>query len=401
MCVGLKIIPLYNKGQIHNQDQSRMTPEDYLKLYEKYQSEKCSPEEIKLLMDHFSQFEFEQPDQVDTIEDLKIKQSVYRRIENNTGINKRIFKLQVYRWSVAAVFLIITGVAIIFLIEQPIQIIKESLPAVADRVKPGGPVATLTLADGRIIELGQAANGILPSRGEVKIRKLKNGELVYENESAHSKTVAPEQHTISIPRGGHYQVVLNDGTKVWLNAESTLTFPTVFSGSERRVELLGEAYFEIAHNKKMPFKVISRGQTVEVLGTHFNIASYSDEHLIKTTLLKGSIKVSLDKEGITRILKPGEQSQVGNTIDVVTVDANEAITWKNGYFVFDNESIFSVMRKIGRWYDVEVNYEAGFADQNFWGSIPRSSDLSDVLRKLELTKTVKFEIKGRRVLVKK
>jgi len=201
--------------------------------------------------------------------------------------------------------------------------------------------------------------------------------------------------------GGEYQVVLADGTKVWLNALSSIRFPTSFKGSERKVEITGEAYFEVAKNARMPFRVIGGSQTVEVLGTHFNINAYPDESAVATTLLEGSVKVAMH-DGQAKVLKPGEQALIfkeNNSFRVKEVDAEDAVAWKNGYFQFNDDDLKTIMNQLSRWYNVEIVYQQANLDQKFGGTISRSKNLSQVLRILELTGNVRFRVEGRRITV--
>jgi len=209
-------------------------------------------------------------------------------------------------------------------------------------------------------------------------------------------------NTISTPKGGIYQVNLPDGTKVWLNAASSIKFPTTFAQlSQRKVELEGEAYFEVAKNKKVPFVVSTSGQQVQVLGTHFNISSYSDEGELKTTLLEGSVKVVAAN---TIVLKPGQQSNLKRNgsggLKVSTANIAQVMAWKNGFFHFEKENLHEVMRQLSRWYDIEVIYEVDRHDDEFMGDIPRGIKLSEALKILSFEGT-QFRIEGRKLIVKK
>lgn len=262
---------------------------------------------------------------------------------------------------------------------------------------PGANKAVLTLANGASIILDSAQNGTLTTQGNTKILKL-NGILTYEDSKKASSAVL--YNTISTPRGGQYQLVLADGSKIWLNAASSLRFPTAFTGKERKVELMGEGYFEVAKNATMPFKVEINGLEVEVMGTHFNINSYNDEPAIRTTLLEGSIKIN--KNNSTSLLKPGQQAEVNSAGEVRIIndaDIEEAVAWKDGKFQFDRANIYAVMRQIGRWYDVDVEYKGEAIATHFGGTISRNVNLSQVLNMLHLTGTVKFEINGRKIMV--
>jgi len=263
-------------------------------------------------------------------------------------------------------------------------------------VLPGGDKATLTLADGSTVILDEAKNGILAQQGSSKIIKV-GAKLLYDPTDKNSKDVV--YNTISTPKGGQYQLELPDGSLVWLNATSSIHFPTSFAGKERRVEITGEAYFEVAKNRDMPFIVSVNGAEVQVLGTHFNVNAYSDEDNVKTTLLEGSVRFV---HGVNAdMLKPGQQSQLagdGQVKVVSNVDVDEVVAWKNGMFDFENAGIETVMRQLSRWYDVEIEYK-GKPDDLFIAEIRRQIKLSDALKALELTGKVKFEIQGKKIIV--
>ncbi|MBD0285841.1 MAG: FecR domain-containing protein [Flavisolibacter sp.] len=265
-------------------------------------------------------------------------------------------------------------------------------------VPPGGDKAILTLADGSTIMLDEAQNGTLTQQGGTKVMKL-GGKLTYNSPTFGGGKGEALYNTLSTPRGGQYQVALPDGSQVWLNAASSIHFPAAFAGKERRVEITGEAYFEVAKNKDMPFIVSISGAEVQVLGTHFNIMAYKEEEAVKTTLLEGSVKfVSGNKESL---LQPGQQSQLtkeGQVKVVSGVDVHAVIAWKNGHFDFEGADIGSVMRQFSRWYDVEVIYNKK-VDDLFYAEIPRNTTLSDALKALELTGKVQFKIEGRKIIV--
>ena len=262
---------------------------------------------------------------------------------------------------------------------------------VKNNIGPGSNKATLTLEDGRKIILTDAINGNLAIQAGVNISKTADGQLVYKISDQENKKLS--YNSIETPRGGQYQVNLPDGTRVWMNSASVLKFPTSFAAQpNRRVELTGEAYFEVAHDPKHPFKVKTAQQEVEVLGTHFNINSYTDEASTRTTLLQGRVKVN------STILKPGQESVLTSTsILVKPADIETTMAWKNGYFIFKNEDLPGIMRKISRWYDVEIVYPESLAGKHFEGSISRFKNVAEVLRKFELTGNIHFKIEGRRI----
>ncbi|RQO64773.1 hypothetical protein DBR40_25010 [Pedobacter sp. KBW01] len=264
-------------------------------------------------------------------------------------------------------------------------------------ISPGGSKATLTLANGETVKLDSKKTKVLTN----------NDQLVYDDGSRlkiSAGAVEPldkKELILSTPRGGTYQVVLPDGTKVWLNAATTLKFPSTFSRlASRKVELKGEAYFEVTKDKTRPFIVQSAGQQIKVLGTHFNVHAYPDEAATKTTLLEGSVQVSSGTRHA--ILKVNEQAIVNsNAINTATVDPEEAVSWKTGYFVFNRENLASIMLQVSRWYDVDVSFEdEDIKAVAFSGEVSRFAKVSDLLKKLELTDKVSFEITGRKIRVK-
>ncbi len=256
--------------------------------------------------------------------------------------------------------------------------------------------ALLTLADGSTIVLDDAKNGAIVTQGNSQVIKLK-GKLNYNALESTNKEIV--FNTVSTPHGGQYQVELPDGSQVWLNSTSTLYFPTDFTGKERRVELTGEAYFEIARNKAMPFVVQVGNAEVRVLGTHFNVMAYKDETALTTTLLEGSVKFI--NNHVTNILRPGQQSQLlkdGQVKVVSGVDLDKVVSWKNGIFDFNGVDIGSIGRQLSRWYDVEFVHGTKVEDL-FYAELSRNSKLPEVLKALELTGKVHFKTEGRRITV--
>ncbi|POY38051.1 anti-sigma factor [Solitalea longa] len=273
---------------------------------------------------------------------------------------------------------------------------KNSSNYAMNDIAPGKQGATLTLSNGKKIRLSEATNGELANEAGVIITKAADGQLVYEikNTSDENKI-----NTIKTANGETYQVRLPDGSAVWLNAGSSLTYATnLLQNGKRTVTLTGEGYFEVAKDKAHPFIVSTGNQEVEVLGTHFNMNAYADEPVRKTTLLEGSIK--LTSENDSEILKPGDQavSQSGK-LHVRTVDAELAVAWKNNKFIFEQQSIQEIMRSISRWYNVEVIYTGEITKETFWGSVSRFDNVSSVLARLEASGSVHFRVEGRRIYV--
>lgn len=267
---------------------------------------------------------------------------------------------------------------------------------------PGSNKASLTLADGTLIPLDSIAGGVIPQQGISRVLNSAGGQLTYQATGRAQEDAHVLFNTLATPRGGQYKLTLPDGSRVWLNAASSIRFPTAFTGHERKVEISGEAYFEVARAALMPFRVVTNGMTIDVLGTHFNVNAYSDEPEISTTLLEGSIKVIAQSTHTGQLLRPGQQSRLGKngTFRLFSeVDVEEAVAWKNGYFQFNNENIRSVMRKLARWYNVEVEFRGDMEGRDFEGAISRFESIDEVLRILALTGMIHFKTEGRRIIV--
>jgi len=304
-------------------------------------------------------------------------------------------------WTVAAAVLIVLSFGL-FINNKPLD--QPHLSVFKEDVDPGSNKAILILGNGKKISLTDANNGDIEKQAGISITKTADGQLIYTVSKSENQEDENKVNTISTPKGGQWQIRLADGTMVWLNASSSLTYPLSFSSlKQRKVELDGEAYFEVAKDKTRPFIVHTDKQEVEVLGTHFNINSYADELFTKTTLLEGSIRVSHNQTHETEILKPGEQSILSKSgINVSSVDVEEAVAWKNGYFMFNNEKQESIMRKISRWYNVEVEYkDASAKDVMYYGTVGRFEKVSKVLRKFEQTGEVRFELIDNKIIVHK
>jgi len=307
---------------------------------------------------------------------------------------------------VAASILLIAGIGYLILKNNdttPDQFViakKYDLPAGTDK-------AILTLSDGKVIDLNKDAVGKIATEAGIEITKAADGTLVYKTLNTGK---SDGFNTITTPIGGQYAVILPDGSKVWLNAGSSLKYPTAFAASGRNVTLTGEGYFEVAHMEgtkgRVPFTVtVLKNQTqsekVEVLGTHFNINAYADEPFINTTLLMGSVKVALSNNKTT-LLKPGQLARLSNeNIQVQQADTEMAVAWKNGEFVF-REDLRSAMRKVARWYDVEIVYDETAPENLMLGGwMSRGTNISEVLNHIQLTGKVHFKLEGRRVIVSK
>lgn len=258
----------------------------------------------------------------------------------------------------------------------------------------------LTLSDGSIVPLD---SNLATSHAYLGFSNFtnRNGQIVYHNiEGSSSLKATVEMNTVTTPKGGEYQVILADGTKVWLNTASSITYPIAFNTSQRRVKIQGEAYLEVAKNPAVPFIVEANGTEVAVLGTHFNVSAYPDDDFIKTTLVEGAVKVS--SKNTSRLLRPGEQGDItrnSGSINVSSVNVADVLAWRNGYFVFKGEDIKSIMRIISRWYDVDIVYQGDLKGRTFSGTLSRFGSMNEMLKTIELTEAVHFDIKERRVTV--
>lgn len=312
---------------------------------------------------------------------------------------------------VAAVLFVLCSAALLLFkrpaLEQPKETITAQQQIEAPVIAPGGNKATLTLTDGTVVALDDLSNGEIASKSGISVSKTADGQLVYKIDNSETalenrKNGIIEYNTISTPRGGQYQINLPDGSKVWLNSETSLKFPTVLLDEALRVELKGEAYFEIKsrikNNIKLAFIVVSetengRKQEVEVLGTHFNIKSYGNEATTKTTLLEGSVRVTNLNSNRANLLSPGQQSIVNTKYTkIAQADLEEVMAWKKGNFMFNNLSLTDIMKQLERWYDVDVNY-SHVPDSHYHGLISKNVTLSQVLEMLELTGDLKFNVK--------
>ena len=399
----------------------------YRFLLEKYLREECTSSELKelfvFLREHGSdrivlsnmQEDFKQAfkTEQDSIPD-EISDRIWAKLKTEIEPVRVVpVRSPFKKWlQVAAAVIVVTISAYLYKHyhsnEASLEPVVNKTPPVNTDITPGGNKALLTLADGKQIVLENAESGLLAREENTSINKQDGDILVYKAQG--TKMVKPSFNTISIPRGGHYQVVLPDGSKVWLNASSSLRYPTAFTGVERIVELRGEAYFEVEKDKNRPFIVTvindhryhdigSNNMRIEVLGTHFNVMAYADEPDAVTTLLEGSVKISNRLTNV--LLKPGQQALL-NKADNISVSAGDtegAVAWKNGYFKFSNENIRSVMNKISRWYDVDIAYKGKIPEKSLWGTVSRFENVSEVLDMLASTGIVHFQLEGRKVMV--
>jgi transmembrane sensor len=320
-------------------------------------------------------------------------------------------KVHYFKWVAAASVILILGIGGLFIAKMTRD--KAGIGGrqmVNNQIQPGGNKAILTLANGKKISLTDAGNGQIANQNGIKVTKAANGQLVYTiidrlanlpAATAGKQVDATDFNTIETPKGGQYQVVLPDGSKVWLNAYTSIKFPVSFNNQkERRVELSGEAYFEVAHNKELPFRVVTTRQTVEVLGTHFNVNAYADDASTKTTLLQGLVRITAASR--SAIINPGQQARLTNTLDVSEVNTGEAIAWKNGYFNFDDEKLENIMRSVSRWYNVDVVFQdQSLRNETFGAVTTRFASITTLLKMMEQTGDARFSIQGSTITVSK
>ncbi len=302
-------------------------------------------------------------------------------------------------WAAAAAVLALAlGYYLIFSPKPQKEIASANAHPMKNDVAPGGNRAILTLGNGSTIILVSARNGTLAQQGNSRIIKTDSDQLTYN--SLLEKPSEVVYNTLSTPNGGQYQLTLSDGSKVWLNAASSITFPTSFIGKERKVTITGEVYFEVSHDITKPFIVNVADEELRVLGTHFNINAYSDEAVVKTTLLEGSVKVTVTSSQQSTIIKPGQQTQLKSTQLAVIDDVNtdEVVAWKEGSFHFESADLKTILRQFARWYDVEVMYESAIPKDRFFVIMSRNSTLASVLKALQAN-GIKFHIEGKKLIV--
>ncbi len=399
-------------------------------LLEKYLANSCSQEELDMLLANVSEnanSDVLRPTLEACWEQVKGEKAapevdaaaLYQAILQREGEfgrrrRQRLRRRRLARYRTVALFavlaIVVTSSLLLMLRSRPLAPLKPVAAAHSrfkNDVQPGSNKAVLVLANGQSIILDSAGTGTLATQGGIKVIKLSNGQLAYQ---ADGKNREPVYNTINIPRGGQYELILQDGTRVWLNSESSLRYPTVFTGKDRSVELSGEAYFEVTPNAVNPFKIYMLDQQpvdgkgrkeIDVLGTTFNVMAYDDEKVVKTTLIEGALRVG--NEAMLRLLKPGQQAEwisgPGAGLKVTDdADLDAAVAWKNGFFSFDRSDIRTIMRQLSRWYDLKVTYKETGTDKMFWGGIQKDLPLSDVLRILEKS-GVEFSIDGKNVIV--
>lgn len=329
--------------------------------------------------------------------------AVHQQVKTEIGRRRNRIKRLVYKFSAAAALILTVTSGILLWKNSDKNPVTKKIQ-VSAAIKPGEFQATLTLANGKKITLRRSMTDTIARIGETTVNVSPSDGVSYQNNGG-SRELKNSSNTLATSRGEQspYPLVLADGSKVWLNAASSITFPTQFSGKSRIVSVTGEAYFEVSHNKSAPFKVLSGRQEITVLGTHFNIKAYDDEHKISTTLLEGSVRVKDIPSGASELLIPGQQAKLERSSGGMVIgkaDMEEVVAWKNGFFMFNDQKITSIMRAVSRWYDVEVEYRNFHNnEEKFGGTFSRSSNLPDILGSLQSLGHVQFRIDKRKIIV--
>lgn len=326
----------------------------------------------------------------------QLKRRIFRRIQDDINKTEKVPVFLFWKkLAIAASLILGTIFGSLYYYTQ----YDHNTDAAQTAIVAGTNTAILTLEDGRKINLSEADNGIISQTAGVDIIKTAAGSIQYKTQTS-SPNRPTVYNTIEAPAGGKWSLILPDGTQVWLNSSSSITYPTQFASTERKVNIKGEAFFDVAHNKKAPFIVTSGQQLIRVLGTQFNVEAYEDDAIAKTTLLKGAVAIEIGNKTVK--LTPGEQAKWNGTeITKETVDTEAAIAWKDGYFKF-NENIESILTKISRWYNVEIIYlSKPDPATTFSGKIARHRNLNNVLKMLEYDGNIHFQIQGRKVIVTK
>lgn len=364
-------------------------------LVRRYRDNRATKEELEVFFQLLKEGKIE----------MELKEVMNEESEkaSKTTLIVPMYKRIWFRIAAAAAILILIGAGsfFIFFNKEQNQIAKTNTIVPQNDIAPGGNKAVLTLGDSSKIILDNAQNGTLAQQGNTNVSKMNDGQIAYN--VLNEKPTEVLYNTITTPRGGQYQLTLSDGSKVWLNAASSIRFPTAFIGNERKVEITGEAYFEITHDETKPFKVNVAGkEEVEVLGTHFNINSYSDEATINTTLLEGRVKISSLITHYSSLITPGQQAQLNSNGEIILkkdVNKDEIMAWKNGQFYFEDANLKTILRQITRWYDVDVIYEGSVSDEKYFGIVSRNSLLSEVLKSLQAN-AIQFRIEGKKLYIK-
>ncbi|WEK35506.1 MAG: FecR domain-containing protein [Candidatus Pseudobacter hemicellulosilyticus] len=391
-----------------------LSQEDLKQLLRKINDKTISRQELRLLQLYLhSDNAKDMLDQVDFSDLHEAEESLfqpaenrYQRIVSQINLPRKVVRFPPIWVAAASVLFLLSGMYLFYYVyystrpqpEEEAQVVRTLTTAPSDR-------AVLQLSDGRQINLDDSTNGTVIADGAANIH-ISGNQLVYDKKQGGSST---GNNIILTPKGKQIRIVLPDGSRAWINTASKLVYPVSFSGPAREVEVSGEVYFEVSQDKQHPFVVNTVQLTTEVLGTQFNVSAYPDDTFTQTTLVQGSVKVGSRKESTDKkvnysILKPGQQATLYNNgveIELGSVDAEEVVSWKDNLFVFHNEKVQDVMKKISRWYNVEVEYLDGMEGQRIGGTIPRFKELKDIMQALVSTKLLKYKEEGGKIIIMK
>ncbi|NAY91426.1 DUF4974 domain-containing protein [Muricauda sp. JGD-17] len=390
-----------------------MTDKRFLELLEKYIAQSASEEETKALMyavhsgkyddllkKHLDDMKLGPLEDVSEQRAGELFQNIIQTAKPFPESKVKKGTWRTYGVATAAVVLFAFGLSLFFDQER-----NQIAPNGIESIMPGTDKATLTLDDGSQVVLDSTSQGAVANQGNIQVINGQ-GHLSYVTSAGSWQNKEIVYNTVTTPRGGQYAMVLPDGTKVWLNAASSIKYPVTLSGEKRVVELTGEAYFEVATlrkgNGKVPFVVSVGGAEVEVLGTHFNIMAYDEEPTLQTTLLEGSVRLRTGESSL--LLVPGQQAKLDDSGELslsTNVDTRQVVAWKNGYFRFNNTNITTIMNQLGRWYDVDISYDSNaIKELSFGGVISRKDNIGEMLDLLELTESIHFDVAGNAIQVK-
>ncbi|HSZ31948.1 MAG TPA: FecR family protein [Puia sp.] len=345
----------------------------------------------RIMLEEFEQhrFEGEGHEQVLSLIQENILNAVHQVRKTRT--------IHIRRWAAAAAILILISTSYFIFYPKSVNPVTTQIAETGADIAPGGNKAILTLSNGSTIRLDSTSDGAIAHEDETNILKTDSGHLLYQK--SNNLEAEAKLNTLATPRGGTFQLTLSDGTKVWLNAASSITYPSSFTGTDRKVTITGEAYFEVAKDRSKPFLVSVNDMVITVLGTHFNINAYENETQVKTTLFEGSIALKAGQ--YNSLLKPGEQAESGNNgkINILQQDdLNQVIAWKTGYFNFRDADLPTVMRQLERWYDIDVRYNGQVPERRFRGELPRNLTLKEVLNVLKEVK-INYKIDGKMLII--
>lgn len=372
-------------------------------LLTRYSQNQCSAEELRELEDWFHARDLDNGDFEDWLAGAGGKEALSSELFEDflqmTQVHEK--KPAVRLWiGIAASILVVMSTGVLLFLKKQASLEKNLYVKESSVIKPGSDQATLTLSDGSEIMLTNSKEGHLATENDIDINKDTKDRVSYEHHTNAKVDQKLVFNTITTPRGGRYAIRLADGTDVILDAESSITFPVAFNGHERKVSVTGQVYFKVVHDERQPFRVMAKGQMVEDLGTSFNVNAYSDNPSLKVTLVEGKVNVGSKLKYVSML--PGEQAEVMDgqqNINVRKVDVNEVVAWREGWFVFHNESIMNVLKEVSRWYDVDIKFAGPVNEKRFGGTISRYKEITEVLDNLKITGGINYKIEGRRVIL--